>query len=157
MNVATNGLDACDGEMAPDDTNQKRSGPSKIFVPEGSIIRVWKPAVWVKFESITGAQGETVLKTMKLTYTVKSIQGFALERLKNVISPDLRLDPKLIIVTTGDGTELDPRQSLVDFILPHYVTLIVHYPEDQFAFKQPKSPKVDLDEDFFSIFDTEDD
>ena len=95
-----------------------------------------------------------MLKTIKSSATVTSIQGFALDRLKKQLSPDLLLDPKLITVTTGDGTELDPGQSLNDFIFPHYVKLIVYYPEDQFAFKQPKSQEVDLDEDFFSIFDT---
>ena len=154
------GLDACDPNASPNvakDAYPERGGPSKIFVPEGSIIRVLKPVITVKFKPVTAVPGETVIKTIKPSSTVTFIQGFALERLKKQFSPDLLLDPKLITVTTGDGIELDPSQSLVDFVLPHYVTLIVHYPEDQFAFKQPKSPEVDLDEVFFSIFDTEDD
>ena len=156
-NEVPDGLDACDPNASPDVANDaypERGRPSKIFVPEGSIIRILKPVVWVEFKPIKGVPGETALKAIKLTYTVKSIQGSALKRLKNIISPDLLLDPKLITVTTGDGIELESSQSLVDFILPHYVTLFVYYPEDRFTFKQQKSPELDLDEDFFSIFDT---
>ena len=153
--VAT-GLDVCHDTTAHDDAHLKRTGPSKIFLPEGSFIRVLKPVVWVEFKPIRAASGEVLLKTIKPTATVASIQGFALERLKNIISPDLLLDPKLISVKTG-GTELKRGRSLVDFVFPHYVTLFVHYPEDKITYRQPKSPEVDLNDTFLAIFDSEND
>ena len=159
-NGATKGLATNNGETASDQengSNREKSRPSKIFVAEGSIICVSKPVIMIEFQPITALPGETVLKTIRPTATVTSIKGLALERLKNMVSPDVMLDPKLITVQTGDGIELKSNQSLVDFILPYYVTLIVHYSEDRFTFKPLKSLELDLDDDFLSILHSEND
>ena len=159
-NGSTKGIATNNGETASDQengSNREKSRSSKVFVAEGSIICVSKPVIMIEFQPITALPGETVLKTIKPTATVTSIKGLALERLKNMVSPDVMLDPKLITVQTGDGIELKSNQSLVDFILPYYVTLIVHYPEDRFTFKPLKSLELDLDDDFLSILHSEND
>ena len=99
--------------------------------------------------------GELVYRAIKSSATIVAVQGFALERLKSLISQNLVMERGKISITTSEGTRLPSNQNLVEFIIPQYITLFVQYPDEKYILKERKSTMVDLEGGMFSLFDDE--
>ena len=53
---------------------------SKMFIPEGSTIKILKPEIWIHFLPLGELLGETLPKTFKPTHNVSSIKGGKVRR-----------------------------------------------------------------------------
>ena len=148
-----------------------------VFLPEGSTIHIWKPELLVEFvpvDSISGdthgstpdnpvdsIPGKTIMKKIKPSDNVLSIKGLAVDRIKELLSPNASIDLDQIIVTRSnekinDDQVLDVKnlcddQALVDFVIEHE-TLFVQYTEGQITFRE-RMPSLELEDDFFALFD----
>ena len=131
------------------------SAPTKKYLPEGSTIQVWKPMIKIHYKPQRDVPGELVYRAIKSSATIVAVQGFALERLKSLISRNLVMERGKISITTSEGTRLPSNQNLVEFIIPQYITLFVQYPDEKYILKERKSTMVDLEGGMFSLFDDE--
>ena len=110
-----------------------------------------KPEIRIHFLRVDSIPEEIVYKTFKPTHNVSSIKGFAVERLKKRLSPDVVVDSKQIIVTCG-VTKLRDSKMLVDFVFPSFQTLTVHCPQEAVSYQTDQQP-LELDAGLFTIFD----
>ena len=122
----------------------------RIFLPEGSTIRVRKPEIWIDFLSNESLPGEVIAKAIKPLDNVKSLKGFAIERAKEKLPQCVRVHHKQIAVSQGDKI-LKDNQKLVDFLFPNYKTLTISYPKEMKTVCLSQS-SVDMDVDLFGMF-----
>merc|ERR1711951_344849 len=109
----------------------------------------------IEYKPHRDVPGEMDCRPVKPSATILAVQGFALERLKNLISPNLVMELHKISVMSSEGKKLQQNQNLVEFIIPRYITLVVQYPNEEFILKEPKTTMIDLEEGMFSLFDDE--
>ena len=148
-----------------------------VFLPEGSTIHIWKPELLVEFfpvDSISGdthsftpdnpvdsIPGKTIMKKIKPSDNVLSIKGLAVDRIKELLSPNASIDFDQIIVALSneeinddqvlDAKNLCDDQVLVDFVIERE-TLVVQYTEGQITFRE-RIPSLELENDFFALLD----
>ena len=91
-------------------------------------------------------------KKFKLSDKVSAVKGWAVERVKERLSPDALVDKDRILVTRG-GERLKDNRMLVDFNVSNG-DLNVAIPEDGVSFGRDKL-SLELESDFFSMFDSE--
>ena len=128
-------------------------GP-KVFIPEGSTVSVKKSEVQIEFYPIGSLPSETLVRSFRPQDNIASIKGFAVERLKNHYSSNLKVDFKQITVMRAND-RLGNKKMLVDFIIPEYEKLVVIYPQvdTSLSLRKPSSESSEVEEDFRSIFE----
>ena len=134
------------------DAFEADSTRSKIFLPEGSTVRVVKPELRIRFLPVNSLPGETVAMKFKLSDKVSAVKGWAVERVKERLSSDALVDKDRVVVTHG-GERLKDNRMLVDLVFPHG-DVSVAYPEDGISFRQSKLA-LELESDIFSMFDSQ--
>ena len=156
IGVPTVGLPVAESAAITGATNNPAStataGETKVFLPEGATVRVLKPELEVRFLPVNSIPDETVSVPFKLTDNVSAIKGLAVERLKERFAMNVEME-RIIVARDGDG--LKDGQPLVELVFP-YGILTVAYPEDGISTRERKvSVELDLEPDFFSLFDSE--
>ena len=129
-------------------TSPSGSTAAKIFLPEGSTIRVVKPELSIRFLPVNRLPEETIFKRFKLVDKVSAVKGWTVERVKERLAPDDALVASDRVVVTRGGKRLKDNQMLVDLV----GNLDVAIPEDGISFRET-DPSLELESDFFSMFD----
>ena len=123
---------------------------SRLTFHPGSTICVIKPEILIEFLSFCSLPGETVAKLIKPTDNVRSIKGFAIDRVKSHFGEDAFIEIDQIVVEYGEE-KLRNNQMLFDFIFPHCHSLVVCYKGD-ITFRQRQS-SFEMEENFFALFE----
>ena len=124
----------------------KKKKKEALFV---EFVHEHKILIFTNF-SYSDLPHETVCKQFKLTDNVASIKGFAIDRLKQRLSPSASVKQADILVFCRNK-RLKDGQKLVDFVYPEFCTLTVQYPEGGITWQQSKTSPV-LDDLSLSLF-----
>ena len=120
---------------------------AKIFLPEGSTIRVVKPELSIRFLPVNHLPEETVSRRFKLLDKVSAVKGWTVERVKERLASDDALVASNRVVVMRRGERLKDNQMLVDLV----GELEVAIPEDAISFRE-SNPSLELETDLFSMF-----
>ena len=123
------------------------STAAKIFLPEGSTIRVVKPELSIRFLPVNRLPEETVSRRFKLSDKVSAVKGWTVERVKERLASDDALVASNRVVVMRRGERLKDNQMLVDLV----GELDVAIPEDAISFRE-SNPSLELETDLFSMF-----
>ena len=121
-----------------------------------------------RIETGDSLPGETIVMKFKLLDNISAVKGMAVERVKELLSPEALVDYDEIVVTRssddriGDnpttktfaGEKLEENRMLVDFVFPNYDALTVIYPEGGIT-ARVRQPSIEIEPDCFFMFDSD--